>query len=82
MIDSGYITQLIHVYINVELFMPAICFKSYYTCLYGVSLWSNYAACTLLKFKYGCHKIKCIKCFVYSKSHSITSILLDLKLLF
>ena len=46
--------------------------------LYGVGLWSNYAASTLLRFRY-CYQ--CIKAFFgYSKYHSITSVLLDLKL--
>ena len=46
--------------------------------LYSVGLLSNYAASTLLKFKYCYHK--CIKMFVDTQSHSITSLLLDLKL--
>jgi len=54
-------------------------FTSYCLCLYGVGLWSDYAASTLLKFKYCYHK--CIKMFFgYTRSHSISSILLDLKL--
>jgi len=54
-------------------------FRSYCICLYGVGLWSNYAASTLLRFRYCYHK--CIKAFFgYSKYHSITSVLLDLKL--
>jgi len=36
-------------------------FTSYCLCLYDVGLWSNYAASTLLKFKYCYHK--CIKMF-------------------
>ena len=53
-------------------------FTSYCLCLYDVGLWSNYAASTLLKFKYCYHK--CIEIFFFDKSHSITSVLLDVKL--
>ena len=54
-------------------------FRSYCICLYGVGLRSNYAASTLLRFRY-CYR-KCTKAFFgYSKYHSITSVLLDLKL--
>jgi len=54
-------------------------FRSYCLCLYGTALWSKYNATTLLQLKYCYHK--CIKMFFgYAKCHSITDMLLNLRL--
>jgi len=54
-------------------------FRSYCLCLYGTALWSKYNATTLLQLK--CCYHKCIKMFFgYAKYHSITNVLLNLRL--
>jgi len=54
-------------------------FRSYCLCLYGTALWSKYNATTLLQLKY-CYR-KYIKMFFgYAKYHSITDVLLNLRL--
>jgi len=56
-----------------------VIFRAFCICLYGVSLWSRYNNCTMLKFKYCYHK--CMKKFFgYSKYHSVTEMLLQLRL--
>jgi len=54
-------------------------FRAYCICLYGSALWTHFAAESLNKFRRCYHK--CIKMiFGYSKYHSVTAVLFDLKL--
>jgi len=53
-------------------------FKASFMCFYGISLWWNFNASTLLKFKF-CYN-KCIKRFFGYKYDSTTAILMELKL--
>jgi len=54
-------------------------FRAYCICLYGAALWTRLAAESLNKFRRCYHKS--IKMFFgYSKYHSVTAVLIDLKL--
>jgi len=72
-------TMLIHRFVKCSHTVKVCLLRIYCICLYGVALWFKYSANTLLLLKLCYHK--CIKMFFgNTKYHSVTDMLLELKL--
>jgi len=73
------VNMLIRIFHKCSTELKIRLFRAYCMCLYGSALWTRFAAESLNKFRRCYHK--CIKMFFgYSKYHSVTAVLIDLKL--